>query len=91
MKIFQTFFIQIQKSSTSTFTLMVETFDWSRSVNKETHFLIAPEWERTRYPRGVLYNEVFVYQKKRYLNTYPTHTEMGRGLRNNDNIKVGVA
>jgi hypothetical protein len=51
MKLFRTFFIQIQKSSTSTFTLMVEKFDWSRSVSKE----IAPELARTRYPRGVLY------------------------------------
>jgi hypothetical protein len=43
MKICGTFFIQIKKKSTSTFTLMVETFDWSLSVSKETHFFIAPE------------------------------------------------
>jgi hypothetical protein len=47
MKIIPTIAIQIKKSSTSTFTFMVETVGWRHLMWKETHFLITTEWAKT--------------------------------------------
>jgi hypothetical protein len=52
MKMFRTFFIQIQKKQH--FHLNGENIQLGCSASKETHFLIASEWARMRYPRGVL-------------------------------------